>query len=407
MLNNLISLIAAAAYYYFNWRYFKLVSVMLAAPRMKKLPVLGAFLLNYGLFYVCSILEFNLLVNWALFFVLLLVETLLCCKGKWRIALFVSMNGILHGLTVNIFCRCVVSIVTAQPLSAFDNTVNSLKALPVFLGFLLGGIVFHLMIRPKAQARLQILIDHPSHLAFQLELMGGMFVYLFLNLLLYQSPGNQLLLKLWGIKSCVFSLMGTYLGMRYSLQMCRLSDYRERNRVLRQELVQKEREEQALRSTAYRDPLTGVYNRPYILEQLNALLLRRAPFTLCFLDLDDLKGVNDRCGHNEGDRYLVSVATELELACRKGTDLLARYGGDEFMLLFPEASVAVVEERIRRVDQRLVEKSRGESALFPMSISFGAVDGGLTEEAQTLISAADEKMYRQKQAKRVQKKQPI
>ena len=76
----LVNIAAAAAYFYFNWRYFRLVTIVLARPRMEKLPVIGAFLLNYALFYVCSVLEFNLLVNWALFFVLLFVETLPYCK---------------------------------------------------------------------------------------------------------------------------------------------------------------------------------------------------------------------------------------------------------------------------------------------------------------------------------------
>lgn len=395
----LMSILVAAAYFYFNGCYFRLAAAVLEYPRVRKLFAAGAFVLNYVLFYVCSILEWNLIINWGLFFISLFAETLVYCKGWWGTALFLSLDGILHGLTVNIFCRGVVSVVLAEPLAAFDNHIHSLKAVPVFLGFLLGGLVFQQMLRPKAINWLRTLIRHTAHLAFQLELMGGMFFYLFLNLLLYQSHGNSVLLKLWGIKSCIFSLVGSYLGLRYSLKMCSLSDYRKQNRALRQMLVQQAQQAQELRSTAYRDTLTGVYNRPFILAQLDSLLRQKAQFVLCFLDVDDLKGVNDRYGHSEGDRYLLRVAGEVQQACRSDRDLLARYGGDEFLLLVVDADSADVEKRIRQADRRLREMGSSITYPYPMSVSYGVVDGGL-QDAQALISAADEKMYQRKLANR-------
>lgn len=402
MIDALINLAAATAYFYFNWRYFAWTSAVLRLPRRRNLPVVGAFFLNYGLFVLCSILELNLIVNWALFFLLLWGETQLYCRCGWRASLYFSLSGILYGLTVNIFCRCAVAIAISQPLTAFDNhitSVGNLKALPVFLGFVLGGAVLHAMAGPRRVEKVQTLIDHPRHLAFQLELMAGMFLYLFLNLLLYQSGGNSVLLKLWGIKSCVFSLVGSHLGLRYALQMCRLSDYREKNRAIQRELLQHEREEEKLRSIAYRDVLTGVYNRQYALDELERLLQAGAPFALCFLDLDDLKGVNDRHGHAEGDRYLLTVARELAHTCRQEGDLLARYGGDEFLLLCPGAAAATIEARMQQVDQRLQALSREGAVPFPMSVSYGAVDGGQAHDRETLMRAADDSMYRRKRAK--------
>lgn len=392
------NLIVALAYFYFHYRYFALVAATLQRPNMAGGLVVGTFFLNYALFFVCSMLELNLMFNWALFFLFFLGETVRYCKSGWRTALFLSLSGILYGLTVNIFCRCVAAMVTGLPLTTFDNNVNSvgnLKFVPVFLGFLLGGALLHLMARPQSIPQLRTLIGHPEHLAFQLELMIGMFLYLFLNLLLYQCQGDGLLLKLWGIKSCVFSLVGFYLGLRYSLKMCRLSDYREQNRIIQRELAQSEQKEAHLRDLVYRDALTGAYNRQYALEYLETLVRQSGQFTLCFLDLDNLKGVNDRWGHGGGDRYLTVVARELKRACREDRDLLARYGGDEFLLLCPGAGAAVVEERIRQVNVQLRELAQD----FPMSVSCGVVESK-GETAEVLLAAADEAMYRQKRARR-------
>lgn len=396
------NLIVAAAYAYFHYRYFALVTHILQQPRMRKRHIAGAFFLNYLLFYACSILELNLILNWALFFLLLLLETLPYCQNSWRNALFFSLSGILYGLSINIFCRCVVAIVIDQPLIAFDNNISSVgnyKSIPIALGFLLGGAALHTMTLPKSVQQLRAFIAHPAHLSFQLELMCGMFLYLFLNLLLYESRDGGVLLKLWGIKSCVFSIAGFYLGLRYSLKMCRLSDYREQNSLIQWELAQSEQKEAHLRTLAYRDVLTESYNRQYALDRLAAMLSQHVRFTLCFLDLDGLKEVNDCHGHVQGDRYLVAAAKALSRACREDHDLLARYGGDEFLLLFPDAGADTVEKRIRQVDQTLRDMSHSEAFPFSMSLSFGTEESTGYDDAAALLAAADEKMYRRKREK--------
>lgn len=394
------NVIVAVAYFLFHYHYFALVTTVLQRPRMSKKLVVATFLLNYAVFFVCSVLEFNLIFNWALFFLVLLGETVCLCGGSWRSSLLLSLSGILCGLGVNILCRCMVAIVIDQPLSVFDNNVSSaynLKFLPVLLGFLLGSVVFYRMAQPESAARLRALISYPEHLHFQLELTGGMFLYLCLNLMLYQSNADGVLLKLWGMKSSAFALTGFYLGMRYSLRMCQLSDYREKNRVIRRELIRSRQKEAQLRVIAYQDALTGVYNRQSARKRLDTLLEQDVRFALCFIDLDGLKRVNDEFGHTEGDRYLTTAAHEIAQACRGSDDFLARYGGDEFLLLLTNISAAEAEARVRLADQRLQQLSDSAEYPFSMSLSCGVVesDGKMTVDA--LLSEADDAMYHDKQ----------
>lgn len=402
ILKYIYFILTPVVYFYFNWRYFAWINVSLDKGRMAKLPVTGAFIMNYLLFFLCSRLEFNLIVNWAVFFVFLFAETYLYCAKSLYNSAYFSLSGILSGLSVNIFCRCAVSIAISQPPADFDNHISSagnLKGIPVILGFLLGGVLLHLMAHKNYYNKVRILLRHSEHLAFLLEIMMGMFFYLFLNLLIYQSRDNGLLLKLWGIKSCIFSLAGSYLGMRYSMKMCELSDCRDKSRFIRQELAQKSREEAGLRTAAYHDALTGVYNRQFAMDTIHKLLELHQPFVLCFVDLDRLKEVNDTYGHDEGDRYLLQSALELQNACRKEQDLLCRYGGDEFLLLFIGTPADIAEKRLRQANRRLQETAGSARIPFPMSLSWGVAVSSGRGDAEELVRAADARMYMSKRAK--------
>ncbi len=110
---------------------------------------------------------------------------------------------------------------------------------------------------------------------------------------------------------------------------------------------------------SFTDPLTGLFNRRYFGERLSSDLsnARHSGCSICVLciDLDHLKRINDGLGHKAGDEALVSVATTIVKNLRP-TDIVARFGGDEFVVLLPETSVAEaanLSERIVRQVSRL------------------------------------------------------
>ncbi len=131
-----------------------------------------------------------------------------------------------------------------------------------------------------------------------------------------------------------------------------------------------------------RDPLTGLFNRRYALPQLMRLTDRAAasgqPFAVLALDLDRFKAVNDRWGHAAGDAVLVEVAQRLADGLRP-SDLLARIGGEEFLVLLPstplERARALAERLCRRVDEAPVLLPQGAGRV-PVTISIGLAQGG-------------------------------
>ena len=145
------------------------------------------------------------------------------------------------------------------------------------------------------------------------------------------------------------------------------------------------------------DRLTGIYNRgrfEYILD-LWVKNLRHGPFCLTLFDIDDFKKVNDRFGHNVGDQVLIAV-TEAVNANIRDTDVFARWGGEEFVVLFDEVELykgIVLAERLRKAVE---DNNHGEAGT--VTISLGIVEYKRGETMLDLVERADAKMYEAKRA---------
>lgn len=165
------------------------------------------------------------------------------------------------------------------------------------------------------------------------------------------------------------------------------------------------RDNLALAAFASRDPLTGLYNRRGLLTHLDQWLSWAArydrPLGLLLIDVDDFKHVNDTHGHAVGDLALRAVGTALEAGLR-GSDLVARYGGDEFAIIAPETGIADLE----MLAHRLIDGVRQtplvdwDGSKIPLSISVGGsvLLGGDGVKADKLLAAADSGLYEAKQA---------
>lgn len=156
---------------------------------------------------------------------------------------------------------------------------------------------------------------------------------------------------------------------------------------------------EAARSLADRDPLTGFFNHRFLYERLGEEFVRarrsRRPLSLLMLDIDDFKLVNDTFGHQFGDRCLVHLA-EIVRSSLRASDVPARYGGDEFAVILPEADMSAAQGVADRITEELARRplvadGRGP---VPMTVSIGVASADLDVRAATdLIGIADEAMY--------------
>lgn len=162
------------------------------------------------------------------------------------------------------------------------------------------------------------------------------------------------------------------------------------------DITEEKAQEQQLESFAFEDALTGTYNRRYCMQFLETLIHRESSFALCFIDLDKLKDVNDNFGHLVGDNYIKDVATYLK-CIKRSSDVLARIGGDEFILLLYGCSESDAACKLDRVNEELARATRN----YKMSISFGIHYVAESREMATkeVLEAADAAMYEAKRKK--------
>jgi diguanylate cyclase (GGDEF)-like protein len=153
---------------------------------------------------------------------------------------------------------------------------------------------------------------------------------------------------------------------------------------------------------AVRDGLTGVFNRSYLEMTLERTImdLRRngGLASILFLDVDDLKSVNDGPGgHHAGDRLLQTLARLLMESCRE-SDIVARYGGDEFVVLMPGTD----DDGSRSVSDKIIDSIQRHNAEHPdrapLSASLGMHTAG-GKDVETLLQEADRRMYAMKRAR--------
>jgi diguanylate cyclase (GGDEF)-like protein len=161
-----------------------------------------------------------------------------------------------------------------------------------------------------------------------------------------------------------------------------------------------------LEHQSIRDPLTGLFNRHFMQITLEKEMARckRKQNTLgvLMLDVDHFKMFNDRFGHSAGDSVLQSVAAVLQTSVRT-EDFVCRYGGEEFIVVFPEISAVAALERaegIRRMVADLENRFEASSNLA-ITISIGiALYSGDGTDAGELVRRADQALYRAKNSGR-------
>jgi diguanylate cyclase (GGDEF)-like protein/PAS domain S-box-containing protein len=168
------------------------------------------------------------------------------------------------------------------------------------------------------------------------------------------------------------------------------------------DLTERRRIEEALAEQAVRDPLTGLANRTLLVSRIRQAIelgtARRGGLAVLFLDLDRFKLINDSLGHAAGDELLAAVADRLREAVRRG-DLVARFGGDEFVILCEDVERAEAAEIAERINRCLVRPFTCAGKAIHVRSSIGiAMAEGPAADVDTLLRDADAAMYQVKAA---------
>jgi diguanylate cyclase (GGDEF)-like protein len=155
-----------------------------------------------------------------------------------------------------------------------------------------------------------------------------------------------------------------------------------------------------LEELSQHDPLTELYNRRYLFDRVSAELarVRRGhPLAVVMLDLDGFKNVNDTLGHMRGDSLLQAMGAALVQTTRE-TDVVGRYGGDEFLVVLPDTDAEKAVTVAGRIVAAVKATSERHGTPRPVTASLGIASATQSDTVATLLRRADENAYRAKEA---------
>ncbi|MFW5794830.1 MAG: GGDEF domain-containing protein [Bacillota bacterium] len=153
-----------------------------------------------------------------------------------------------------------------------------------------------------------------------------------------------------------------------------------------------------LQNISYHDRLTGLYNRRFLLEKINRLKVESYPAALVFVDIDNLKQINDNYGHLIGDQAIVKTAEILNNLTRK-EDIVARIGGDEFIVFLSNTNANEAEYFCSRIENLCCKVNNQSEFIFSCSNGFTIINNK-SNSLDKAIDRADSEMYRSKDKKK-------
>ncbi|MBI5965984.1 MAG: diguanylate cyclase [Chloroflexi bacterium] len=204
----------------------------------------------------------------------------------------------------------------------------------------------------------------------------------------------------------IFDDNGAYLGARGSnrditRRKIMEAELKEANEKLNAHICEIEQLQSELREQALHDPLTGLYNRRYLNEALEREITRAKREDHCLSviisDIDHFKKINDTYGHQVGDKFLTEIAAIMKNYARS-SDIICRYGGEEFLLILPGATKAAAMKRARELKRscagiRILQEGKRPKVTLSFGVATFPIHG---QEAGELIIKADKAMYRSK-----------
>ena len=186
---------------------------------------------------------------------------------------------------------------------------------------------------------------------------------------------------------------GRIIKVEASLSSIQLQNGRHAIGIIR-DITQRSAEQEKIEYLSFHDQLTGLFNRRFYEEELARLATQRnLPLTLVIADVNGLKLTNDAFGHSAGDNLLKKLARILKEVCRQD-DIVARIGGDEFVMLLPQTNAEEAAGIVRRISNVIQQEDK---EFVILSVSFGwATQVSVGTELQEIFKQAEDNMYRNK-----------
>ncbi len=385
----------AISFVFFNYVGFSYIEKVLSKVRLHKYMKLGMSIVNTGLYLVLSSTGVSLSLVYLGGYLTIILEFLLIYKVNLRSVLYVASTFMLNIVAVRNIVLSVVSVTTNLPMYQISGN-NTVYNLSLFVSFFILDILM-LFFQNEKIVTFQDLVTF-SHMKMQETFVAITSLVILIYLLAFSSTHyynvEAVSLAILNFMTPVILLFLYYLTFSFAIKVSKTIDTERRSRELEKELMETEVAKVQFENMAYLDSLTSVFNRRYCIDKLIELKELGQSFSLCFVDLDKLKAVNDQFGHAEGDEYIKACVETLSRAFRKN-DIISRVGGDEFVIILPNCPKGVAQEKVSVAYNDVKALCKDKHLQYETSISFGIIEvpKNTNMEINEMLHAADELMY--------------
>ncbi len=390
----LISLIAMFIYQFSSFSY---ASQLLVGGTKKSLTFAALAFLNTMLFAIVQLMQLDLYIIIIIFLVALTIEFKLISKTDF-VQLFCGASIFVLHISAIITPLIVIisSIVNIPPAKLIKDTYyDHIAVIIICIVLSLAHELVKKYIDNTSIQRVTVKSKHSIILLSAIVLIVILQIDHSATMMTEIFFSGQIILSL---AISLASLLIFYLFFLYAINLIDASLYKRYSdkAIGEQQTISKQRE--TLITKIERDDLTGVFNRRYIMDELERMCEEESDsFCVLFIDINALKYTNDTYGHKAGDRLINKIAHAILITVREN-DTVARIGGDEFLVLMPNVHEEDCNIVIERILHCIEQQNATDEILISASIGFTYVDEEVKRQgASHILSVADENMRKNKE----------
>lgn len=327
------------------------------------------------------------------YFIILVIEFKLIFRSDIFITLFGAFCFSICVTCIRAIVISVYAIAYTQPMNVFIETNDSLVTIVTNLIMAVYLLILNKLLPMKI---VDAAISNKKNTIFAIMVLATLFVYLLINKDIIYLEANIAELARFYLKVAISGLLGFASVLVYSYIFSLVTLGKARYTLMEEQITLQKQEIIRLETCSYIDSTTRLVTREFAENIMRDYLRTEKRFTVVFLDIDRLKAANDEYGHNEGDFYIQKVADILASIFQ--ADTVARFGGDEFLVLIDSQSEYYSGQKVLLCCQEVDLIKKTYHKPYETSISYGIVDVKFPTNitVEQIIKSADTKMYEYK-----------
>ncbi len=396
-----LRLLAIVSFIFYNVQAVEYSRKILKDFTRVKLSIVLTTLINTVLLFAGHSIGVPLPVMYLLAFFVLFTEFKFFSQSSFRQLLFGASIFLLHIVLINITVSVVLAMITDNTLYLTIYGDESLYYLTIAITFLICSL-FLIFFKQFVKVEQIIILSNDTYATIFINVVSCfMNFYLLFDSILFTIKIRFPMEMMFLLSTVAVSGIVFYLCLVHCIKISKLSHFKTKFYRLSQELHEKVEMEKQLRNIAFKDHLTGCYTRTYALDFLGTLIQsKEIDFAVVYIDMDKLKAVNDSYGHGEGDQYIRSVS-EAVFSNIRSCDVLARMGGDEFLLILPGSEEQGAHSVMDRALSQIQGDAKKKDLPYLPNLSYGVVCVSKNDELsiKELLEIADSRMYIHKRLK--------